>query len=189
MEELIERLRRNEIVAATRVMAFMSFNPSIGRVLEKESVKKFEKMAVTYSRRLKHIHSRKQFDSFHDQWINYFQHRIRTNKGNWCSYGQAQKAINVFLKLFVDWAKYPTPSVANRIVQYLHVPLDKVLMSNIAIYYEDWYSINIKPYRHNSQPYSLSTLDKRTYNKWQGLFRDLYPVKPLLFDILWALER
>src|ERR1035438_592956 len=44
------------------------------------------------------------------------------------SWGQAQKPLNVFLKVYVAWARLPEATVAERLDHFLHVPLDSVLM-------------------------------------------------------------
>jgi hypothetical protein len=46
MDKFIEGLKRREKQSIIEVMAFMSFNPSIGRVLEKGGVKVFQEMAI-----------------------------------------------------------------------------------------------------------------------------------------------
>jgi hypothetical protein len=38
-----------------------------------------------------------------------------TSEGKQISYGQAQKPINVFLKVYVDWAGLPKIEVATRL--------------------------------------------------------------------------
>lgn len=43
--KILEELSQKENDVITEVMAFMSYNPSIGRVLEKEGVKKFKNLA------------------------------------------------------------------------------------------------------------------------------------------------
>jgi len=93
-------------------MAFMSYNPSIGRVLEKGGVKTFQDMVVQKESKFKDINTKKKFDSFHKEWMFEFINSIKTNKNQECSYGQAQKAINVFMKLYVDWARLPNKKTA-----------------------------------------------------------------------------
>ncbi len=116
--------------------------------------------------------------------------RIKTNDGHRCSYGQAQKAINVFLKLYVDWARRPNPKVANKILPFLHAPLDSILMGAIWEKYPNFYENDIrnvqKEYNANL---SLSKIGRNEYSKWQSFFRNRYSLKPLLFDIAWAINR
>jgi hypothetical protein len=37
--------------------------------------------------------------------------------------------------------------------------------------------------------FSLAAVDKELYLAWQDFFRDLWPAKPLMLDIIWFLER
>jgi len=67
-------------------MAFMSYNPSIARVLKKGGVKIFQKMAIRKVCELKGINTMKKFDTFHKEWVSEFIKRIKTNKGQKCSY-------------------------------------------------------------------------------------------------------
>lgn len=46
MDKFIEELKKREEQSIIEVMAFMSYNPSIGRVLEKGGVKIFQEMAI-----------------------------------------------------------------------------------------------------------------------------------------------
>ncbi len=55
------------------------------------------------------------------------------------SYGQAQKPVNVFLKVYVDWAKLPDRKTAIRLAKYLHVPLDSVVMGRVRREHRDDY--------------------------------------------------
>jgi hypothetical protein len=189
MDKLVEKLLATERTKIVEVMAFMAYNPSIGRVLEKDGVKKFRKMAVRKIKRLSSIQTREAFDRFHASWANDVERQIRTNSrqgGRPCSYGQAQKPINVFLKLYVDWAKLPDRVTADRVVRYLHVPLDSILMGKISRLYQAEVSRTIPVQRRT---FPLTEISQETYDAWQRLFRSKYRKKPLLFDILWATER
>ena len=87
--------------------------------------------------------------------------KIKTNKNLKCSYGQAQKAINVFLKLFVDWASLPDENTAKKILPFLHVPLDSILMKTVSKNYVDFYKQEIKQLQINNQSFSLSGLGQK----------------------------
>ena len=189
MDKFIEELKKSEEKSIIQVMAFMSYNPSIGRVLQKGGVKEFQKMAIQKVSEVKDIKPEKEFDTFHGKWISEFIDKIKTNKGLDCSYGQAQKAINVFLKLFVDWAKLPDEITAQKIRPFLHVPLDSILMKTISKNYVGFYKQEIRPLLTSNQSFSLSKVDEKIYTKWQNFFRKRYPEKPLLFDIVWAINR
>lgn len=189
MDKFIEELKKREKQSIIEVMAFASYNPSIGRALEKGGVKVFQKMAVREVSKLKGINRTKDFDTLHRKWMSEFINKIKTNKNLKCSCGQAQKAINVFLKLFVDWANLPDENTAKKILPFLHVPLDSILMKTVSENYIDFYKQEIKPLQSSNQPFSLSKVNENIYYKWQNFFRERYPKKPLLFDIAWATNR
>ena len=189
MDEYIEGLKKREKPSIIKVMAFMSYNPSIGRVLEKGGVELFQKMAIRKVGRLKNVKTKEDFDNFHKEWICEVRRKIKTNRNGKCSHGQAQKAINVFLKLYVDWANQPDKNTAKKLRPFLHVPLDKILMKQIKEKYGDFYKEKIKPLQKHNPNLNLSRVGKKTYTRWQNFFREKYPQKPLLFDIAWAIHR
>jgi hypothetical protein len=189
MRKLIKALRKEEPKAVARVMAFMSYNPSIGRVLEEDGVEVFQLMAVESIKQLDRIRSLRQFDSFHESWIKRFVNEIHTNTGKKCSVGQAQKAINVFLKVYVDWALLPKPTRARRLRPFLHVPLDRILMKSIAEKFPRFFNERIRNLRKGNYGHSLSKIGRKEYDEWQVFFRRSYSRKPILFDLIWALNR
>jgi hypothetical protein len=93
----------------------------------------------------------------------------------------------VFLKLYVDWAKLPDRSTAHRLLPYLHVPLDSILMREISKQYKRDISQTIHPIQRSTFP--LTEINRQAYQAWQTFFRSKYRKKPLLFDILWATGR
>ena len=186
-----KRLRKEEKKSIIKVMAFMSYNPSIGRVLEKGGVKDFQNMAVRYSEKLSSIKAKEEFDRLHRKWIYEIIRKIKTNRGTKCSFGQAQKPINVFLKLYVYWANLPTRKCARKIRPFLHVPLDGIIMSNIKKDFQDFFKNTIRDIR-DTEPNcsnSLSKVQKKEYYKWQKFFRQKCKSKPILFDTIWAIRR
>jgi hypothetical protein len=187
--DLIAVLLAQEPEAVVRVMAFMSYNPSIGRVLQKGGVGIFQDMAVEKVKRLGNINSAIDFDKFHSNWIEQLTREIKRNNLRQCSFGQAHKAINVFLKLYVDWAKLPDKATASKLLPLLHVPLDSILMKTIAKKFPEFFESKIKPLRHYNYTHSLSKIGEEEYKAWQTFFRQSYPDRPILFDIIWALRR
>lgn len=194
IKQLVALLSQKENLEVLHTMAFMSYNPSIGRVLEKKGVKKFSKFAEQIIDDLSRTHSQKEFDSYHHKWLQTFQNRIKTNQGKRCSIGQAQKAINVFLKLYYDWGIVASTAYGKNIRKYLHVPLDSYLMKFFKEKFRNsdifktvsHYSTKNHIYSNNSLSYIR---EYKQYFAWQAFFRSLYPKRPILFDIVWALER
>jgi hypothetical protein len=189
MDAFVKHLKEHEDYATTCMIAFMSYNPSIGRVLEPGGVAKFQEVALRLVRSLRNIRSRDDFDRMHRRYVRYIMKRFRTSEGKKLSYGQAQKPLNVFLKVYVDRSRKPSPSISRPLRPYLHVPLDSIMMKTIKAEYPEDYQKKIRPYLADQrQHFSLSKVDGRLYWKWQMLFREKYPAKPVLFDVAWALN-
>ena len=193
LDNYIRNLRDNENKLILEVMAFISYNPSIGRVFSKGGVIKFERLMIKLVAELPTINSKETFDKLHTKYIKRLIANIKTSSksnSSRATYGQAQKPINVFLKLYIDWAKYPNRRVRKKILGYLHVPLDKIIMTSINKEYHDWYVEKIKPkIKSPNQRYSLSKINRKLYYEWQNFFREKYSSKPLIFDLAWALNR
>ena len=62
-------------------------------------------------------------------------------------------------------------------------------MKTVSKNYIDFYKREIKPLQKNNYSFSLSRVNEYIYTKWQNFFREKYPEKPLLFDIVWAINR
>ena len=190
MNDFIAELIAREDDSITSVIAFATYNPSIGRVLESGGVAKFETIARSLVKQLSRITSQSTFDALHQTTTRKLTDTFTTARGKPLSYGQAQKPINVFLKTYVDWAHRPSPQIRRRLLPFLHVPLDKILMKTIKSKFADWYRSEIRPHVQVPQrAFSLSTIDEEMYRRWQDFFRQHYPKKPLIFDIAWALNR
>jgi len=211
--ELVIRLQKSEPEAVTKTLAMMAYNPAIGRVLEKGGVDRFQDLVWEIIPKLYQVQSsREDFDRLHAQTCEQLMRSLKTAKGNTLSYGQAQKPVNVFLKVYVDWAKQPTPELAAKLAPMLHVPLDSVLMKSIKQQFTQSYEDRIASIRYRRidqiaervaalgyprsvaaglvrQEFSLVGIDKETYLAWQELLRSLYPAKPVLLDVIWSLER
>ena len=194
----------------------MAYNPSIGRVLEKGGVDKFIKVVVENIYQLEDINSQDEFDAFHEKMIAQIIKDIKTNRSEELSYGQAQKPLNVFLKVFVDWSGRPTSEKANQLRKFLHVPLDSILMSEVRNRFPREYKkyvvgiydsireklrIELKQRGENIKNSDLqriidpsnfslnSIINKGMYYAWQNCFRNIYPEKPILLDVLWSIKR
>lgn len=194
LKGLISNLKKREPTEIIKVMASLSYNQSIGRVLSKGGVRIFSSMATKYVKKLSFIRSIDDYDKFHLNWTKQFIKRIENNKKRQCSFGQAQKAINVFLKVYCDWAKCPNSKTANHLIPFLHVPLDRILMNEVAKKFPEFFNENIQSIRktnHTIKNYnhSLSRIKKSEYVAWQIFFRESNRRKPILFDIIWAINR
>ena len=184
-------LKKNEQRAINETIAMMSYNPSIGRVLKAGGVIKFKEIAIRKIKLLENIRNQGQFDKFHNRFVLDVMKNIKkTSSGKRISYGHGQKPINVFLKLYIDWACQPNRQIATKLKRFLHVPLDYWVMWYIKDERRNDFSKIIKPvYRKKSigtADLSLGSIDKDIYLAWQKLCRRIYSVRPILLDVIWA---
>lgn len=213
---LLKLLTGREPDAITRTLAMMAYNPAIGRVLEEGGVGRFEDLMVETVPEYCGEVSRERFEALHADICGRIIESFQTNRGKTLSYGQAQKPLNVFLKVYVDWAKQPSRELAEKLAPFLHVPLDSLLMKFIKREFPDEYRNRIGRLRSQTREqlaervahhlkltsgargvarqlqgseFSLTSIDKELYLAWQQLLRSLYPAKPVLLDIIWVLER
>ena len=106
----------------------MAYNPAIARVLERNGVRKFESFMMETVPGLSRVATQAEFDVLHSEACERIVGILKTSKSDRLSWGQAQKPLNVFLKVYVAWARLPEATVAERLDHFLHVPLDSVLM-------------------------------------------------------------
>lgn len=178
---LLKQLESKTVLCAT---AMMTYNPSIGRVLKRGGVNQFIIIVWEMIQKTGNIQSRDEFDRWHDEFVGRVKNEIRTtSKGELISYGQAQKPVNVFLKLYIDWANLPNLEIANRLRNHLHVPLDSVVMKYVRSHFPK----DFQEFKLTVNP--LSSIDKEHYYSWQQCFRRICPEKPLLIDVFWAVKR
>jgi hypothetical protein len=199
--------------AIIRTLAMMAYNPAIGRVLEKNGVWKFADLMVALVPGLYGDATRESFERWHETACDEMIRSFQTARNQTLSYGQAQKPINVFLKVYVDFAHQPEPTLAQRLAAFLHCPLDRLVMSFIRREFESEYEKHIGKLRARlldqvtervaghaknarslarmvlGDEFALAAINRELYIAWQTLLRSLYPAKPVLLDIIWVLER
>jgi hypothetical protein len=185
-------LEANRDRAIVEGLAMMTFNPSIGRVLAVGSGLKFKGIAWRGLRILTRLKDRATFDRFHNRLVLRTKRNLkRTGRRRKLSYGQAQKAVNVFLKVYVDWAKLPNRKTATRLGKFLHVPLDSVVMGHVRREYHERHGQIVAPaYRAAEERPSdlrLVIINRQMYRAWQRLFREIRPRRPIDLDVLWSL--
>lgn len=211
---LTQYLVGREPEAVIRTFAMMAYNPAIGRVLEGGSVVRFADLMAAEIPKIYSALIEGSFDDWHSRMCARILADFKTAKGEKISYGQAQKPLNVFLKVYVDWAKLPSRELAEKLTPALHCPLDSVVMKFIKREFPEAYEERIARVRRHKlervaerakeiagsssravakrivgTEFSLAAIDKEMYLQWQGLFRSLWPGKPVQLDLIWALER
>ena len=192
----------------------MAYNPAISRVLEKGGVSRFADLMTDAIPKLYGSVTRDTFMAFHDDTCGRILADFKTARRQTLSYGQAQKPLNVFLKVYVDWAKQPTRELAEHLTPLLHVPLDSVMMKFMKKEFSAEYEAAIGALRRQKleritervktisaatpgavarhlvgNEFSLAAIDKEIYLRWQDFFRSLWPGKPVQLDIIWAIKR
>jgi hypothetical protein len=187
-------LERNRDRAIAEGIAMATYNPSIGRVLAPGGVRKFRTIAWRASRQLRAIRSHRSFDRWHHRLVLGTLARIgQTARRRRTCYGQAQKPVNVFLKVYVDWAQLPDKGTAARLAGYLHVPLDSVVMGQIRREYPELHKRIVAPaYEEEGEWPSdlrLAIISNEMYAAWQRLFRKVRPRRPIDLDVIWSLAR
>jgi hypothetical protein len=206
---------KHEPEAITRTLAMMAYNPAIGRVLEKGCVDRFADLMVERIAGLYGVASRERFDIWHRETCKHIEESFKTSHQERVSYGQAQKPLNVFMKVYMGWAKQPTVQLAEVFTPFLHVPLDSLVMKFIAREFPEEYRSRIVPLRKSllqwygdrlervhgkeiprslissviGQEFSLTAINQESYLAWQELLRSLYPAAPVRRDAIWAVER
>lgn len=185
-------LEANRNRAVVEGLAMMTFNPSIGRVLARGSGLKFKRIAWRGLGTLSRLRDQSAFDQFHHRLVLRTRRMIHhTARRRRVSYGQAQKAVNVFLKVYVDWAHLPDRKTAIRVSRFLHVPLDTIVMRQIRIEHREEHRRTVgRIYRDEGEWPSdlrLTIINRRMYRAWQHFFRKVRPRRPIDLDIIWSL--
>ena len=204
---MVEDLVRDEPEAIIRTLAMMAYNPAIARVLERNGVRKFESLMVEIVPGLSGIATQAGFDDFHLETCARIIATFKTNKNERLSWGQAQKPLNVFLKVYVAWARLPEVTVAERLDRFLQ--LDSVLMGFIKKEFPHEYRQHIvdacaelfgeMASQHPNlstdsigrlvESVELASMRPELYVAWQALMRSIHPDRPILLDTIWATQR
>ena len=96
---LVQLLVGREPEAILRTLAMMAYNPAIGRVLAEGGVSRFADLINERIPKLYGSVTRDTFMAFHDETCGRILVDFKTARGQTLSYGQAQKPLNVFLKV------------------------------------------------------------------------------------------
>jgi hypothetical protein len=155
--DLTELLVGKEQEAILRTLAMMAYNPAIGRVLAKGGVDKFSDLMVAEVPKLYAAANQGTFEQWHAEVCARILVDFRTTKDQRLSYGQAQKPLNVFLKVYVDWARLPKRELADKLAPVLHCPLDSVVMKFVKREFRSTYDDRIGSLRR----YTIDRLAER----------------------------
>ena len=184
-------LKESEKEAIGRTMLMMAYNPSCARIFSKKANAEIKNLIYEMLDELPKITNQEEFNRAHKDVVNRIVKDIKNERANRKSaditYGQAQKGLNVFLKVYVDWANLPTPAIASVLRPLLHCPLDSVVMREIK-------RIENPIYRDVGRPpcslRSITSYDQ--YMKWQYIIDEIIKRescdKRTIVDVIWYLE-
>ncbi len=187
----ISELVLAEREAIDKTLIMMAYNPSCARIFSTDANGNIKGIIYSFIARIDEFDNQDQFDKAHREALEEIVGKVENRKSGKAStkisYGQAQKGLNVFLKVYVDWANLPTLDVAAKVKKFLHCPLDSVVMNYIRIREPGLYK------KYQSPPCSMRAI--RTYEeymRWQSICRELvdkcgHP-KRTLVDVVWYLE-
>ena len=188
----LEKLRDHEREAIDKTMLMMTYNPSCARIFSNEANVKIKKRIFSIIESLSDIETQKSFDRIHKDILDGIVANVknfrRTNPSGIITYGQAQKGLNVFLKVYVDWANLPSPEIADNVRAFLHCPLDSFVMKTLKRSEMELYQ------RYARLPCDLKNITTHEqYFNWQKLIDEIIQgkgetEKRTLIDVIWYLE-
>ena len=184
----LDTLKNCEQEAIDKTIVMMAYNPSCARIFSPEANKAIKKKIYSVIEFLTEIKNQSDFDKTHkkilDDIVTNVENANAKNLQNKISYGQAQKGLNVFLKVYVDWANRPSQKTAEIIRPLLHCPLDSFVMKTIKnrerrLFEKYGNLVNMKTYEE--------------YFSWQKLITEIAEredkkEKRTLIDVVWYLE-
>lgn len=187
-----EYLRNNEREAIDKTILMMTYNPSCARIFSNEANVKIKKRIFSIIESLPDIETQKSFDRIHkdilDGIVTNIKNFRRINPSGIITYGQAQKGLNVFLKVYVDWANLPSSEIADNVRAFLHCPLDSIVMKMLKRNEAELY------WKHGRLPCDLKNITTyEQYFSWQKLIDKIIQgkgetEKRTLIDVIWYLE-
>lgn len=193
IEEIdLEILKDYEREAIDRTILMMAYNPSCARIFSKEANKEIKKRIFSIIEFLPGVKTQKEFNTVHkkilEEVVNDIKNFRPDNPNGKIYYGQAQKGLNVFLKVYIDWARLPSHEISSNIRKFLHCPLDSVVMKTIKKRERNLYL------EFGDLPCDLKRISTyEQYISWQKLIDRILEKKEIglkrtLIDVIWYLE-
>lgn len=188
----LEKLMDYEKEAINKTMLMMAYNPSCARIFSNEANVRIKKRIFSIIELLRDIKTQDSFDKTHKDILDDIVANIRNfrekNPSGIITYGQAQKGLNVFLKIYVDWANLPSSEIAKIVRVFLHCPLDSFVMKTLRSSETELHR------KYGRLPCDLrNIITYEQYFNWQKLIdeiieRESEAEKRTLIDIIWYLE-
>ncbi len=177
----------------------------LSRLMERNFLPKLQELAWQYSQEFRPVSSLEEFDACHHRFVQSFLQQVKSRSGGSVSYGEAQQAVNVFLKEYVESSQILPADESCRLSPFLHVTLDGVVILYLQSFFRDDYlhyvaptitggdrfpepSFHMKDVNENSLR-RLLAFDCGQYSAWQAWFRSIAPERPVLLDAVWSLAR
>lgn len=185
----INLLKKYEEESIDKTILIMAYNPSCGRIFSKEANNLIKDEIIKIIADLPSIQNQDQFDKIHkkimDNIIKIKNYR-ENNRTGIITYGQAQKGLNVFLKVYVDWSNLPNYDIAGNLRNFLHCPLDSRVMNTLKGEENPLYG------KYGNPPCTMKNIKSyEQYMSWQKIIRDIVKrsnEKPLIIDVIWHLK-
>jgi len=196
-EEIIEEinldiLRNCEQEAIDKTILMMAYNPSCARIFSSEANKKIKNKIFSVIESLYDIKNQSDFNKTHKEILDDIVTNVKNvnakNLHKKISYGQAQKGLNVFLKVYVDWANRPSQKISEIIRPLLHCPLDSYVMKTLKKKEKSLFE------KYGKLPCDLKNISTyEQYMNWQRLIDEILAnkygnEKRILIDVIWFLE-
>ena len=188
----LEKLRDHEKEAINKTMLMMAYNPSCARIFAHEANVRIKKRIFSIIEWLPDIKTQESFNKIHKDILDDIVANIKNfrekNPSGIITYGQAQKGLNVFLKVYVDWANLPSSEIADNVRAFLHCPLDSIVMKILKRNEAELY------WKHGRLPCDLKNITTyEQYFSWQKLIDEIIQgkgntEKRTLIDVIWYLE-
>jgi len=184
-------LKESENEAIARTILMMAYNPSCGRIFSKQANNEIKNLICGILFCLPNITAQAEFNKVHkdvlDKIVQDIKNLRKDGKSRDITYGQAQKGLNVFLKVYVDWANLPSPEIASILRPFLHCPLDSVVMREIKKKELQLY------HKYRNPPCTLrSLITYDQYLNWQSIIGEIIQregySKRTIIDVIWYLE-
>jgi len=186
----VDVLFESEREAINRTLLMMAYNPSCARIFSSQANLQIKNAIYSVIDRLKSVNDQSSFDRVHkdilDEIVGSIDNRKTGKSPIRITYGQAQKGLNVFLKVYIDWANLPERETASTLRSLLHCPLDSIVMKSIRSLEPNLYN------KYGSPPCSMRRIDSyEQYRCWQiicdEIVRRTKSPKRTIIDILWFL--
>jgi hypothetical protein len=186
----VDELLKSEREAIDRTLLMMAYNPSCARIFSTQVNLQIKNVIYSVIKQMRSATDQNSFDRIHkdilDEIVGSIENQKTGKSPKRITYGQAQKGLNVFLKVYVDWGNLPDIDTAATLKPLLHCPLDSIVMNSIKSQEPILYK------KYGCPPGSMrGIVSYEQYKTWQKLCDEIVSIsncpKRTIIDILWYL--